>query len=128
MHAYRSHTCGALRPEAVGQSVRLSGWVHRKRDHGGLLFVDLRDHYGVTQLVVEPESPSFAAIERLRAESVIRIDGKVVARTPETVNENLPTGGIEVRIAEVEVLSSAEELPLPVFGEPDYPEDVRLKY
>ena len=128
MHAYRSHTCGALRPDAVGKTARLSGWVHRKRDHGGLLFIDLRDHYGVTQLVVEPESPSFAKIERLRAESVIRVDGTVVARTPETVNPNLPTGGIEVRISDVEVLSAAEELPLPVFGEPDYPEDVRLKY
>ena len=119
MHAYRTDTCGALRPDAVGRRVRLSGWVHRKRDHGGLLFVDLRDHYGVTQLVVEPESKTFPAIERLRAESVIRVDGEVVARTPETVNPNLPTGGIEVRIAEVEVLSAAEELPLPVFGEPD---------
>jgi len=128
MHAYRSHTCGALRPDAVGKTARLSGWVHRKRDHGGLLFVDLRDHYGVTQLVVEPESPAFAAIERLRAESVIRVDGTIVARTPETVNPNLPTGGIEVRISDVEVLSAAEELPLPVFGEPDYPEEVRLKY
>ncbi|HNS87873.1 MAG TPA: OB-fold nucleic acid binding domain-containing protein, partial [Parvularculaceae bacterium] len=128
MHAYRTHTCGALRPEAVGETVRLSGWVHRKRDHGGLLFVDLRDHYGVTQLVVEPESPSFAAIERLRAESVIRVDGKVVARSAETVNPNLPTGGVEVRINGVEILSAADELPLPVFGEPDYPEDVRLKY
>ncbi len=128
MHAYRSHDCGALRPEAVGQTVRLSGWVHRKRDHGGLLFVDLRDHYGVTQLVVEPESPVFATIERLRAESVIRVDGKVVARTAETVNMALPTGGVEIRITDCEVLSAAEELPLPVFGEPDYPEEVRLKY
>ncbi len=128
MHAYRSHNCGALRPDAVGKTARLSGWVHRKRDHGGLLFIDLRDHYGVTQLVVEPEAPVFAAIERVRAESVIRVDGKVVARTPETVNPNLPTGGIEVRITDFEILSAAEELPLPVFGEPDYPEEVRLKY
>ncbi|NWG93163.1 MAG: aspartate--tRNA ligase [Parvularculaceae bacterium] len=128
MHAYRSHTCGALRPDAVGAMVRLSGWVHRKRDHGGLLFIDLRDHYGVTQLVVEPEAPIFSAIERVRAESVIRVDGKVVARTPETRNPNLPTGGIEVRITDFEILSAADELPLPVFGEPDYPEEVRLKY
>jgi aspartyl-tRNA synthetase len=128
MHAYRSHNCGALRPDAVGQPVRLSGWVHRKRDHGGLLFVDLRDHYGVTQLVVEPESPVFPTIERLRAESVIRVDGTVVARTAETVNPTLPTGGVEIRITDCEVLSAAEELPLPVFGEPDYPEEVRLKY
>ncbi|MCA8887238.1 MAG: aspartate--tRNA ligase, partial [Parvularculaceae bacterium] len=126
MHAYRTHDCGQLRPEAVGETVRLSGWVHRKRDHGGLLFIDLRDHYGLTQLVVEPEMAFFAEIERLRAESVIRVDGEVVARTAETVNPNLPTGGIEVRITGFEVLSAAEELPLPVFGEPDYPEDVRL--
>ncbi len=128
MHAYRTHTCGALRPGAVGETVRLSGWVHRKRDHGGLLFIDLRDHYGLTQLVIEPETPVFAVAERLRAESVIRVDGKVVARTPETQNPNLPTGGIEIRISDIEVLSAAEELPLPVFGEPDYPEEVRLKY
>ena len=128
MHAYRTHTCGALRPDAVGKTVRLSGWVHRKRDHGGLLFIDLRDHYGVTQLVVEPEAPVFAAIERVRAESVIRVDGKVVARTPDTVNPGLPTGGVEIRIDGFELLSGAEELPLPVFGEPDYPEDVRLKF
>jgi aspartyl-tRNA synthetase len=128
MHAYRTHTCGALRPGAVGETVRLSGWVHRKRDHGGLLFIDLRDHYGLTQLVIEPETPVFAVAERLRAESVIRVDGKVVARTPETQNPNLPTGCVEVRISDIEVLSAAEELPLPVFGEPDYPEEVRLKY
>jgi aspartyl-tRNA synthetase len=102
--------------------------VHRKRDHGGLLFIDLRDHYGLTQLVIEPETPVFAVAERLRAECVIRVDGKVVARTPETQNQNLPTGGVEVRISDIEVLSAAEELPLPVFGEPDYPEEVRLKY
>jgi aspartyl-tRNA synthetase len=128
MHAYRTHHCGALRPGAVGETVRLSGWVHRKRDHGGLLFIDLRDHYGLTQLVIEPETPVFAVAERLRAESVIRVDGKVVARTPETQNPNLPTGGVEVRISDIEVLSAAEELPLPVFGEPDYPEEVRLKF
>ncbi len=128
MHAYRTHTCGALRPDAVGKTVRLSGWVHRKRDHGGLLFIDLRDHYGLTQLVIEPETPVFAIAERLRAESVIRVDGKVVARSPETANAGLPTGGIEIRIGDIEVLSAAEELPLPVFGEPDYPEEVRLKY
>ncbi|MFN0025013.1 MAG: aspartate--tRNA ligase [Parvularculaceae bacterium] len=128
MHAYRTHTCGNLRPEAVGTAARLSGWVHRKRDHGGLLFIDLRDHYGLTQLVVEPDSPVFAIAERLRAESVIRVDGQVVARTAETANAGLPTGGIEVRLTDIEVLSAAEELPLPVFAEPDYPEEVRLKY
>ncbi|NWG71189.1 MAG: aspartate--tRNA ligase [Parvularculaceae bacterium] len=128
MHAYRTHTCGALRKSAVGETVRLSGWVHRKRDHGGLLFIDLRDHYGLTQLVVEPEAAVFKEIERVRAESVIRIDGTVVARTPETVNAGLPTGEIEVRVTAFECLSAAEDLPLPVFGEPDYPEDIRLKY
>jgi aspartyl-tRNA synthetase len=128
MHAYRTHTCGALRAAQVGQSVRLSGWVHRKRDHGGLLFVDLRDHYGLTQLVIEPEQPAFKDFERLRAESVVRVDGRVVARTPETVNPHLPTGEIEVRVAAFELHSAAEDLPLPVFGEPDYPEDIRLKY
>ncbi len=128
MHAYRSHTCGALRASDAGSAVRLSGWVHRKRDHGGLLFIDLRDHYGLTQLVLHPETPGFAAVERLRAESVIRVDGEVVARDASVVNPNLPTGEIEVRVRGVEVLSEAAELPLPVFGEPDYPEDIRLKH
>ncbi|MGE0045881.1 MAG: aspartate--tRNA ligase [Hyphomonadaceae bacterium] len=128
MHRYRTHTCGALRPSHAGESVRLSGWVHRKRDHGGLLFIDLRDNYGLTQIVIAPSSPAFAAAEKVRAESVIQIDGKVVERTAETVNANLPTGGIEVQASALEVHGAAEELPLPVFGEPDYPEDIRLKY
>jgi len=128
MHAYRTHTCGALRAADTGASVRLSGWIHRKRDHGGLVFVDLRDHYGLTQLVLHPETPGFAIVERLRAESVIRIDGEVVARDASVVNPNLPTGEIEIRVAAVEVLSEAAELPLPVFGEPDYPEEIRLKH
>ena len=128
MNAYRSHTCGELRAAAVGHNVTLSGWVHRKRDHGGLLFIDLRDHYGLTQLVVEPEAPFFADVEKVRQESVIRVTGEIVARTDETVNANLPTGEIEVRLASFEVMSAADELPLPVFGEPDYPEDVRMKH
>ncbi|MBX7247571.1 MAG: aspartate--tRNA ligase [Caulobacteraceae bacterium] len=128
MHAYRSHTCGALRTSDAGSAVRLSGWIHRKRDHGGLLFVDLRDHYGLTQLVLHPGTPGFELVERLRAETVIRIDGEVVAREAGTVNANLPTGEIEVRVKDVEVLGAAEELPVPVFGEPDYPEELRLKY
>ncbi|MGQ3074308.1 MAG: aspartate--tRNA ligase [Ferrovibrionaceae bacterium] len=128
MHAYRSHTCGELRPEHVGQTVRLSGWIHRKRDHGQLLFVDLRDHYGLTQVVVEPEQPAFAVLERLRAESVVTLVGKVVARSPETLNKDLPTGGIELYASEATVQSAAEELPLPVFGENDYPEETRLRY
>ena len=112
----------------VGKSVRLSGWVHRVRDHGGLLFIDLRDHYGLTQAVADPKSPAFALAEKLRPECVVRIEGEVVARTPETVNANLPTGEVEVRIKSLDVLSEAKELPLPVFGEPDYPEETRLKY
>ena len=128
MHAFRSHTCGALRLTDAGATVRLSGWIHRKRDHGGLLFIDLRDHYGLTQLVLGPTSPGFAAAERARAESVIRIDGEVIARSGDTINANLPTGEIEVRVQALEILSEAAELPLPVFGEPDYPEELRLKY
>jgi aspartyl-tRNA synthetase len=127
-HTYRTHTCGALRLADSGKSVRLSGWLHRKRDHGGLMFVDLRDHYGLTQLVADPATPGFEVLERLRAESVVRIDGEVVARASDAVNPGLATGGIEVRVRAVEVLSEAAELPLPVFGEPDYPEDIRLRY
>jgi aspartyl-tRNA synthetase len=128
MHAYRTHTCGALRAADTGKLVRLSGWIHRKRDHGGLIFIDLRDNYGLTQLVVSPSTPGFDLVERLRAESVIRVDGEVVARSADTINPNLPTGEIEVRVREVEVLSEANELPVPVFGEPDYPEELRLKH
>ena len=128
MHAYRSHDCGALRPADAGKDVRLSGWVHRKRDLGGLLFIDLRDNYGITQLVINPGSPAFALFERVRAETVVRIDGKVVERAKDTVNPELATGEIEVRVSDAEVLGAAEELPLPVFGEPDYPEETRLKY
>jgi aspartyl-tRNA synthetase len=128
MHAYRSHTCGALRLADQGANVRLSGWIHRKRDHGGLLFIDMRDHYGLTQLVISPDFVDFDRLTHLRAESVIRIDGEVVARTADTVNPNLPTGEIEVRVRASEVLSEAAELPLPVFGEPEYPEEIRLKH
>ena len=128
MHPYRTHTCAALTTADVGNNVRLSGWVHRVRDHGGLLFIDLRDHYGLTQLVIDPDSKAFAAAENVRAEWVIRVDGEVKARTPETANLKQPTGGVEVFIREIEVLGEAKELPLPVFGEPDYPEDIRLRY
>ncbi|MBB5538427.1 aspartate--tRNA ligase [Rhizobium giardinii] len=128
MHRYRSHTCAALSKSDVGQTVRLSGWVHRVRDHGGLLFIDLRDHYGMTQIVVDPDSPAFKTAETVRGEWVIRIDGLVKARSDETVNKHMATGEIELYAQEIEVLSAAKELPLPVFGEPDYPEDVRLKY
>jgi aspartyl-tRNA synthetase len=128
MHAYRTHTCGELRRSDVGKTARLSGWVHRARDHGGLLFIDLRDHYGITQCVVEPDSPAFAVASEARSEWVLTVTGPVVARTPETINPDLPTGEVEVRIQEVEVQNRAGELPLPVFGDLDYPEDVRLRY
>ena len=128
MHAYRTHNCGQLRGQDVGQSVRLSGWVHRKRDHGGLLFVDLRDHYGLTQIVADSSDAAFATLDGLRAESVVTITGDVVARSAETVNANLPTGEVEVRARDVAVQSAAAELPLPVAGEQEYPEDIRLKY
>ena len=128
MHDYRSHNCGQLRAENIDETVRLSGWVHRKRDHGGLLFIDLRDHFGLTQLVIEPSSPHFALAEAVRAESVICAEGKVVARDDDAKNPNLDTGEVEIYVAEMEVLSEAGDLPLPVFGEPDYPEDVRLRY
>ena len=128
LHAYRTKTCGALRKGDAGKTVRVSGWVHRVRDHGGLLFIDLRDHYGLTQCVVDPHAPAFAAGEKVRAEWVIRVDGEVVIREGDTVNPHLPTGEVEVRIVSIEVLSKADELPLPVFGEPEYPEEIRLKY
>jgi len=128
MHAYRTHTCAELRLSDVGETVRVSGWVHRKRDHGHLLFVDLRDHYGITQIVADADSPAFKALDRIRVESVVTVEGKVVARSKETVNPNLATGEIEVTAGEVTVQSAAAELPMPVFGEQDYPEEIRLKY
>lgn len=127
-HAYRTHSCGALTAANVGQNVRLSGWIHRKRDHGGVLFIDLRDHYGLTQLVAAAGSPFLKTLDGLRLESVVTIDGEVVAREAGTVNANLPTGAIEVRVRGVTVQSVAEELPLPVAADTDYPEDIRLKY
>ncbi|MGE0023237.1 MAG: aspartate--tRNA ligase [Hyphomicrobium sp.] len=128
LHRYRSHTCGALRSSDIGAQARLSGWVHRVRDHGGVLFIDLRDHYGLTQVVADPDSPAFKAAEAVRSEWVIRVDGRVRERPLGTMNPELPTGEIEVYAAEIEVLSEARELPVPVFGEPDYPEDLRLTY
>jgi aspartyl-tRNA synthetase len=127
-HPYRTHTCGALSASEQGQSVRLSGWIHRKRDHGGVLFVDLRDHYGITQIVADEDSPALALLDALRLESVVTIDGEVKARNAATVNPNLKTGAIEVFARGAEVLSRAEELPMPVAGEQDYPEEIRLKY
>jgi len=128
MTAYRSHTCGQLTAADAGSGVRLSGWVHRVRDHGGVLFIDLRDHYGITQVIADGDSPAFPLLERLRAETVIRIDGRVKARDPSLVNPKLPTGEIEVYATEAEVLGPADDLPLPVFGDQDYPEETRLAY
>jgi aspartyl-tRNA synthetase len=128
MHRYRSHTCGALRASDIGQTVRLSGWCHRIRDHGGVLFIDLRDHYGIMQCVVDPDSPAFKDAEKLRSEWVVRVDGKVRRRPEGTANPELPTGAVELYVSEIEVLGPAGELPLPVFGEQEYPEDIRLKY
>ncbi|MGJ5035497.1 aspartate--tRNA ligase [Bradyrhizobium sp. HKCCYLRH3059] len=133
MHRYRTHTCGALRESNIGETVRLSGWCHRIRDHGGVLFVDLRDHYGITQCVVDPDSPAFSLAEKLRSEWVVRMEGKVRRRpagadNKSTDNDDLPTGKIELYVSDIEVLGPADELPLPVFGEQEYPEDIRLKY
>src|SRR5210317_1190476 len=128
MHAFRSHTCAELTKDHVGQNVRLSGWVHRVRDHGGILFIDLRDHYGITQVLCDPDSAAFSAVEKVRSEWCIRIDGEVKARDPELVNPKLPTGEVEIFIRDIEVLGSAAELPLMVFGDQDYPEETRLRY
>ena len=128
MHQYRTHNCNDLRAKDINQEVRLSGWVHRKRDHGGLLFIDLRDHFGITQLVFDPDSSAFQEAEKVRNESVITINGKVVQRSDDTINKVLPTGKIEVYVEKLEVIGSSDDIPLPVFGEPDYPEEIRLKY
>ena len=128
MHQYRTHNCNGLRAEDINQEVRLSGWVHRKRDHGGLLFIDLRDHFGLTQLVFDPDSSAFQEAEKVRNESVITINGKVVQRSDDTINKVLPTGKIEVYVDTLEVIGISDDIPLPVFGEPDYPEEIRLKY
>ena len=127
-HPFRSHDCATLSAGDVGQTVRLSGWIHRKRDHGGILFVDLRDHYGITQIVADEDSPALELLDTLRVESVVTIDGEVKKRSADTINPHLPTGEIEVFARAVTVQSRAEELPMPVAGEQDYPEDIRLKY
>ena len=128
MHPYRTHNCGQLRKTDVGSRARISGWAHRVRDHGGLLFIDLRDHYGVTQCVIEPDAPAFKIASEARSEWVLTLTGPVVARDADTVNKDLPTGEVEIRIEEVEILSRAGELPLPVFGDVEYPEETRLRY
>ncbi len=128
MHKYRTHTCSELRLSHESTTVKLSGWVHRKRDHGNLLFIDLRDHYGITQCVIENTNKNFKILEKIKPDSVISITGKVLKRTSETINKDLPTGEIEVELKKLEILSEAQELPMPVFGEQDYPEDIRLRY
>ena len=128
LHPFRTHTCGALRPDDAGITARLSGWVHRKRDHGNLLFVDLRDHYGLTQCVIEVTSPLFAEVEQARPESVITVTGVIEKRSEETINTDLPTGDVELRITEFNLESAADPLPLQVFGDVEYPEDMRLRY
>jgi aspartyl-tRNA synthetase len=128
MHAYRTHNCGQLRKADVGATVRLSGWVNRRRDHGGLIFIDLRDHYGITQCVIEPDAAAFALVDSARSEWVLTLTGKIVARTPETVNPDLPTGEVELRIEACAIQGRAQELPMPVFGDHDYPEETRLTY
>ena len=128
MHRYRSHTCGELRDSDIGQTVRLSGWCHIIRDHGGVLFIDLRDHYGLTQCVADPDSPAFKDAEKLRSEWVVRIEGKVRRRPEGTANADLPTGQIEIYVSEIEMLGPAGQLPMPVAGDQEYPEDIRLKY
>ena len=128
MHAYRTHTCTQLRAANVGETVRLSGWIHRKRDHGQLVFIDLRDHYGLTQIVTDVDAEAFKSLEGVRGESVVTITGEVVARSAESINPNLPTGEIEVKALSVAIQSPAQELPMPVFGEAEYPEDIRLRY
>ena len=128
MHRYRTHTCGALRREDAGATVRLSGWVHRKRDHGNLLFIDLRDHFGITQCVIDTSSPLFPVAETVRPERVITVTGPIVGRSAETVNGSLPTGEVELHIRDVEMQNAAETLPLPVHGEHEYGEESRLRY
>ena len=128
MHAYRSHTCAEPSEKLIGQDIRLSGWCHRIRDHGGVLFIDLRDHYGMTQCVVDPDSAGFKTAEKLRSEWVVRLDGRLRKRPEGTENPDMPTGGVELYVTAIEVLSEASDLPLPVFGDQDYPEETRLKF
>ena len=128
MNKYRSHNCSELSEKEIGKKVKISGWLHRKRDHGNLLFLDLRDHFGITQCVIENRDKNFKSLEKLKPESVVLIQGEVIKRSKETENKDLKTGLIEVKINDCEILSNAEELPMPVFGEQEYPEEIRLKY
>ena len=128
MNKYRSHNCSELSEKNIGKTIKLSGWIHRKRDHGNLLFIDIRDHFGITQCVIENKDKNFKVLERLKPESVVLIEGPVIRRSKETENKELKTGLIEVQIKNLNILSEANELPLPVFGEQNYPEEIRLKY
>ena len=128
MNKFRTHNCSELTEKDIGKSIKLSGWIHRKRDHGNLLFLDLRDHFGITQCVIENKDKNFKTLEKLRPESVVLVEGNVVKRSKETENKELKTGLIEVKIKNTEILSEAKELPMPVFGEQEYPEEIRLKY
>ncbi|SVE31938.1 uncharacterized protein METZ01_LOCUS484792, partial [marine metagenome] len=128
MHKYRTHTCAELTKKDAGTKVKLSGWIHRKRDHGNLLFFDLRDHYGITQCVVENNSNFFKVIEKTKPESVVCVSGEIIKRSNDTINKDLITGEIELSISSFEILSAANDLPMPVFGEQDYAEEIRLKY
>ena len=128
MHKYRSHTCSQLNKQDAGKKVKLSGWIHRKRDHGNLLFFDLRDHYGLTQCVIQNNSNFFKEVEKIKPESVVCISGEVVKRSKDTINKELLTGEIEITVSSFAVLSAAKDLPMPVFGEQNYPEETRLKY
>jgi len=128
LHKYRTHTCSEITEKHSGTTVKLSGWIHRKRDHGNLLFFDLRDHFGLTQCVIENSNNFFKAVEKIKPESVVCVSGKVVNRSPDTVNKDLYTGKVEVKVSSFEVLSESKDLPMPVFGEQDYPEETRLKY
>ena len=128
MNKYRTHNCSELNEKNIGKKIKLSGWIHRKRDHGNLLFVDLRDHFGITQCVIENKDKSFKTLEKIKPESVITIEGNVVRRSKDTENKELKTGLIEVKIADIKILSESKDLPMPVFGEQEYPEEIRLKY
>ena len=128
MNKFRTHNCSELTEKDIGKNIRLSGWIHRKRDHGNLLFLDIRDHFGITQCVIENKDKNFKILEKLKPESVILVTGDVVKRSKDTENKELKTGLIEVVIKNIEILSEASELPIPVFGEQEYPEDIRLKY
>ena len=128
MNKYRSHNCNELRKEMVGETISLSGWINKKRDHGNLLFIDLRDNFGITQCIIDKDNSNFKKLEKTQLETVIKIDGKVINRTKDTINNEIDTGDIEVAIQSFEILGTCKELPLPVFSDQEYAEEIRLKY